>query len=290
MTDTDWEAFISDFVSFAASDPSGDDDSRASTYRNSFRCDHTEAVMCKKKSERKLIHSVELVIGTQFFILIFLYFGLGEIGSIFAVMAAPILFAATPWIISYVHYEVGIGCLFRFIPALPVCLMDDIYYMLENDIFPEHLAWPSVLVTDAARSATGDMNLQLLNVNNIGDCTSDPLGFGNGIRHVFYVIEVMWTTIYPGDDWRETLNVMGSTEFMRDFLSDIDYYKDKDVLSQDFTACFYITSPTFMFYVALSSFNTFIYGFVIQTVIKTIQNIYVMMLLVKQLTRTLVIY
>ena len=290
ITDTDWESFISDTVSFIASDPSGDDDSKTSTMRNSFRCDHTGAVMCKNRAERKLIQSVELVIGTLFFVLFSVYFGMGDIGSMFAVAIAPILFLATPFVISYVHYEVGVGCLFRFIPALPVCLMDDIYYMLEHDLFPEHLEWPSVLVTDNSRTATGIADLQLLNVNNIGDCAADPLGFGNGIRHVFYVFEVLWRTIYPGDDWRETLDVMGSTDVMRDFMQDVDYYKDKDVLSTDYRSCFYLTSPTLIFYTGLSSFQMFIYGFVVQAAIRTIHNIYVMMLLLKQLARTLVVY
>ena len=198
--------------------------------------------------------------------------------------------AATPWAIAYIHYQVGVGCIFRFIPAIPVCLMDDIYYMLENDLFPKHIRWPSILVTDGSRSRTGDAGLRLLNVRNLGDCSADPVGFGHGLRHVFYIVEVAWRTMYPDDDWRETLDVMGSTDMLRDMFEDVDYYKGKDILSTDYRSCFTLTSLTLVFYVSLSPFYSFIYGFVIQAGIKTISNVYVILLLLKQLARTLVLY
>ena len=83
---------------------------------------------------------------------------------------------------------------------------------------------------------------------------------------------------------------MGSTNFFKGFMEDVDYYRGKDVQSRDFTTCFYITSPTFIFYLGLSSFYTFVYGFAIQAAIKTASNAYTIVMLLKQLARTLVIY
>jgi hypothetical protein len=296
VTDMDWQQFIADMVGFVASDPSGEDDSQSSTYRNSMRCDHTGAVMCKKRAENTTIfQTFQTVITAEILILMGIYFGTGELGSLVISFIFPWLFVVIgiPLVlvpVVYVHYEVGIACFMRLIPSLPVCLMDDIYYSLENEVFPEHINWPSVLVRDSSRSATGEAGLQLLNVDNVGDCTEDPVGMGHGVRIVFYTIEMAWLTVFPESDWRDDLNFFGSVDFFKTIFQDVDYYQGKDVLSKDYTTCFNILWPNLMFYLGIMSFYSFAYGFVVQAVIKTVQNLYLVLLHAKELARTLVVY
>ena len=134
----DWKTFTRDVVDFFTRDPStssGDEDE--DTARRAFRCDDSEAIMCKLRREgHTLVDSTRDVIFFELTIALLAYFMLGRMGTIVMTLCIALAVPVTFFGVAYLHYNVSPVCMMRFIPSVPVCLMDDIYYTLEHDIFP----------------------------------------------------------------------------------------------------------------------------------------------------------
>ena len=144
---------------------------------------------------------------------------------------------------------------------------------------------------DDTRSATGDLDLQLLNVDNIGDCTADPYGFGDGAHHVAFVVEYAWQYLYSTTkDWRIELPLMGITRVARSMFPALDYYRGINVVDDEgYATCFWWTWPVLLTYGTAMSVVVSVPFLLAQIAIRISVLVYQCTLVSKQLVKNLIV-
>lgn len=113
-------------------------------------------------------------------------------------------------------YNLPVGCIFKFPPAVPLCLWDDVYEAVKTYVIPVHVKWPAAFVQNSTR-----VDGKLIHFPT--DCATDPLGFTDGIRSLVWMMEAA----APG--WQSVVPFGGAAAS--------SYYVGKDVRESPYLEC-----------------------------------------------------